>query len=84
MGVACQPPATGAGRLAGQLKAQGQEEGYHPFGKGLAIAKQTKVGGFVLEIDGAGAVVPCPFVRLSRGSRTIDAESPAFMRAQNQ
>jgi hypothetical protein len=40
-----------------QLQAQGQHEGEDQFHKGLAVAKQVKVGGFILEIDGDGPVV---------------------------
>jgi hypothetical protein len=40
-----------------QLKAKGQEEGEHELEKRLAIAKQLKVGCFVLEIDG-----DCPII----------------------
>ena len=52
MGVACQTPAAATRRLVFQLKAKGQEEGAHELEKRLAITKQLKVGGFVLEIDG--------------------------------
>jgi hypothetical protein len=38
------------------LKAQGQEKGEDAFDKGLAIAKQLKVGGFVVKIDSDGPV----------------------------
>jgi hypothetical protein len=34
-----------------QLKAKRQEEGEHKLEKRLAITKQLKVGGFVLEIE---------------------------------
>jgi hypothetical protein len=39
-----------------QLKAQGQPEGEDTLEKGIAITKQWKVGGFVLEIDGESPV----------------------------
>jgi hypothetical protein len=43
-----------------ELKAKSEENGEDTLDKRLAIVEQTKVGGFVLEIDGDGAVVPCP------------------------
>src|SRR5215813_1794235 len=54
--MARQASASAAGRLVLELKAEGQEEGEHEFDKGLAIAKQLKVGGFILEINSEGAV----------------------------
>jgi hypothetical protein len=56
MGVAGQAPAAATGRLVGELKAKGQEKGEDAFDKRLAIAKQLKVGGFILEINGEGPV----------------------------
>ena len=56
MRVARQAPAAATGRLVCELKAKGQEEGEDAFDKRLAIAKQLKVGRFVLKIDGDGAV----------------------------
>jgi hypothetical protein len=50
--VACQAAAAGTSRLVFQLKAKRQEEGEYKLEKRLAITKQLKVGGFVLEIDG--------------------------------
>ncbi len=40
------------------LKAQGEKKGDHQCDKRLPIVKQLKVGGFIVEIDGDGAVVP--------------------------
>jgi hypothetical protein len=54
--VARQAPASLTGRLVGELKAEGQEKGEDAFDKRLAIAKELKVGGFILEINGDGAV----------------------------
>jgi MoaA/NifB/PqqE/SkfB family radical SAM enzyme len=68
MGVSGQTPTTGAGRLVCELKAQGEEKGQHAFDKGLAISQELKVGRLVLKINGDGAVVPCPFARLSHVS----------------
>jgi hypothetical protein len=41
-----------------QLKPDGQDESHHQFDKGLAVAKQLKVGRFIMEIDGDSAVLP--------------------------
>src|SRR5690348_6886252 len=54
--------------LVCELKAQGEEKGHHAFDKGLAISQERKVGRLVLKINGDGAVVPCPFARLSHVS----------------
>src|SRR5713101_5146147 len=56
MRVAGETPATATGGFVCELKANGQEESQHQLDKGLAIAKQLKVGGFILKIDGDGAV----------------------------
>ena len=66
--MARQASATSTHRLVFELKAEGQDEGDHAFDKRFAIAKQLKVGRFVLKINGDGAVVPCPFARLFRVS----------------
>jgi hypothetical protein len=42
----------------GELKAKGQGKGEDALDKRLAIVKQAKVRGFILEINGDGAVVP--------------------------
>ena len=56
MGVAGETPAAATGRLVGELKAEGQEEGAHEFHKGLAIAKQLNVSRVVSKIDRDGTV----------------------------
>jgi hypothetical protein len=56
MGVARQAPTATTARLVCQLKDKGQEKGEHAFNKRLAVAKQLKVGGVILEIDGEGPV----------------------------
>jgi len=56
MRVARQASAPVTCRLVCELKAEGQEKGEDTFDKRLAIAKQLKVGGFILEINGEGAV----------------------------
>jgi len=57
-GVADQAPASVAGALVYELKADGQDKGQHPFEERLAIVQQVRVGRFIVEIDGDGAVVP--------------------------
>ena len=59
MRVARETPAATAGRLVCELEAEGQDEGEHALHKRLAIAKELKVGRFVLEIDGDGPVLAC-------------------------
>jgi hypothetical protein len=54
--VAGQAPTAATGRLVLELKAQGEHEGEDQFHKGLAVAQQLKVGGFILEINGEGPV----------------------------
>jgi hypothetical protein len=68
MGVAGQAPAAATGRLVCELKAQGQEKAEDAFDKRLAIAKQLKVGGFILEINGDGAVFSRRFGRCAHVS----------------
>jgi len=46
-----------------QLKAEGQEERQHQFDKRLAVAKQLKVGRFILEINSDGPVFASRFGR---------------------
>ena len=68
MGVAGQRAAARTGRLVGELKARGKDEGEDKFDKRLAIADQLEVGGGVLEIDGDGAVLACCFGGLCQAS----------------
>ncbi len=56
MRVAGQAPTAATGRLVLELKAQGHHEGDDQCHKGLAVAKEVKVRGFVLKIHGDGAV----------------------------
>ena len=56
MGVTRQTPAAATGRLVYELKAKGQEKGEDAFDKRPAIARQLHVGGFILEVNGDGAV----------------------------
>jgi hypothetical protein len=61
MGMAGQAPAAVTGRFMCELKAKGQEKGEDPLDKGLRVAKQLKVGGFILKINGDGAVFTSRF-----------------------
>jgi hypothetical protein len=56
MRVTRQAPAAATGRLVLELKAEGEKERQHTFEKRLAVAKQLKVGRFVLKINGEGPV----------------------------
>jgi len=58
MRVAGQAPAPATGRRVCELKAKGQEKGEDELNKSLALVKQAKGGGFILEINGDSAVVP--------------------------
>ena len=70
MRVARQAPTAVTGRLVKALKAEGEEEREYAFNKGLAVAKQLKVGRFVSKIDGDGPVFAGPFgVSGHRGSK---------------
>ena len=42
-----------------QLKAKREEKGERKFKKRFAVAKQAKVGCFMLKIDGDGPVLAC-------------------------
>jgi hypothetical protein len=42
----------------GELKAKGHDKGEDELNKRLAIVKQAKVRGFILEINGDGAFMP--------------------------
>ena len=46
-----QAPAAVTGRLVFELEAEGEEERQHTFEKRLAVAKQLKVGRFVLKLN---------------------------------
>ena len=48
-----------------ELKAKGEEKGENTLNKCLTLVKQTKVGGFVLAIDGDGVILPSPLARLA-------------------
>jgi hypothetical protein len=61
-----QAPASLPGCLVFQLQAKGQEKGEDAFAKRLA--KQLHGGGFILEINGDGAVFSRRFGRCAHGS----------------
>src|SRR5512145_1565448 len=71
MGVTGQTPAAVTGRLVGELKAQGEDEGQDKLDKRLTISNELKVGGFILEIDGKGTVCPWCFGGLSQVSPSV-------------
>jgi|RhiMetdeSRZDD1v2_1073273.scaffolds.fasta_scaffold75585_4 hypothetical protein len=52
----CQAPAAAITHLVCELKAQGEEESHNAFDKRFAVAKELKVRGFVVKIDGNGPV----------------------------
>jgi len=68
MGVARQAPTATTGGLVYELKAEGEEKGEDEFDKRLAVVKELKVGRFIVEIDGDGAVVPRPCGRCAHVS----------------
>jgi hypothetical protein len=55
--VTRQAPAATPGRLVLELKSEGQDARHHQCTKGLAGAKQLKVGRFRLKIDGDGPIL---------------------------
>ena len=56
MGVTRQAPAATTGGRVCELKAKGEEKSEDTLDKRLAIVKQTKIGRFVLKINGDGPV----------------------------
>jgi hypothetical protein len=58
MRVARHAPSAATGCRVLELKAKGQAKGEDERDKRLAIVKQAKVGGSIVEINGDGAVVP--------------------------
>src|SRR5215467_13278147 len=87
MGVAGQAPIPVTGRLVFQLKPDGQDERHHQFDKRLPIVQQTKVGGFILEIDGDSSVFAGLASVVSHGASSgqmvIAAEDPRMGRRLN-
>lgn len=80
--VARQAPATATGRLVFQLKPDGEDERQHQFNKGLAVAKELKVGRLILEIDGDGSVfaglTSCVSHGSSSGQMVVAADDPRW------
>ena len=68
MRVTRQAPAATTGRLVLELKTDGQNESQHQSHKGLAVAKQLKVGRFVLKINSDGPIVAGLVGGVSHGS----------------
>jgi hypothetical protein len=68
MRVAGQAPATPTDRLMFELKTKGEEKGEDELDTCLAVVKELKVGRFIVEIDGDGAVVASLAGRVSHGS----------------
>jgi hypothetical protein len=60
-----------------ELKAKGEEKGEDEFDKRLAVVKELKVGPFIVEIDGDGAVLASLAGRLSHGSSSGQMVSTA-------
>ena len=60
----CQALASATARLVRELNVQSEEVSHNAFDKRLAVAKELKVGGFVVKIDGDGPV----FASLARGA----------------
>ena len=56
MRVAGQAPAAVTGRLMLELQAKGEARGEAPLDHGFRVAKPLNVGGFILTINGDGAV----------------------------
>jgi hypothetical protein len=64
MGVTSQAPIAVTSRFVGELKAQGEDEGQDKLDECFAIVEQLEVGGFIMEIDGEGAILAFGFVGL--------------------
>ena len=64
MRVAGQTAAAATRRFVVELEAKGEDKGQNELNERFAIAKQVKVGGWLLEIDGEGAVLAFGFVGL--------------------
>jgi hypothetical protein len=51
-----------------ELKAKGEDEGEDKLDERFAIADQLEVSGWVLEIDGNGAVLSAPLIGVAHVS----------------
>jgi len=70
--VARQTPAAGTRGFVAELEAKSKEKSQHELNERFAIAAQLKVGGFILEIDGDGAVLTGRFGGLSHVSPSVE------------
>jgi len=61
MRVASQPTTAVTGRWVGERNPESEAEGQDNLDDCLAIVKELRVGGFIVEIDGDGAVVAFGF-----------------------
>jgi hypothetical protein len=68
MGMTGQRATTRTGRLVNKLKADREDEGKDKLNKRLAIAEQLKVGGFILKINGNGAVLSARLIGVAHVS----------------
>jgi hypothetical protein len=64
---ACHAPAAATGGLGYALKAKGHEQGTDACDKRLPVAKEQKVGRFIVEIAGAGPVFTGLVGRVAHG-----------------
>src|SRR3977135_981133 len=55
-----------------ELEAKSQEKGQNEVNERFAIAQQLKVGGFIVKIDGEGAVLAGRFGALSHVSSSVE------------
>ena len=76
MRVAGQTPSPITGRLVLELKTKGQDEGEDTFEERLAIAKQLKVGRFVLKINSESPV----FGKVSANPVTLSYKTSTFQK----
>ena len=68
MRMASQSTTAITARFVGELKAQGEDEGQHELDKCFGVVKELQVGGFIVEIDGEGAVFAFRFGSLAHVS----------------
>jgi hypothetical protein len=71
MGAASHSAAAVIGRLVFELEADGEDEGEDELDERLGIAKELCVGGLIVEIDGAGAVLAWCFGGLCHVSSPV-------------
>jgi hypothetical protein len=61
MGVTSQRATAVTGRFVVELQAQREDEGQDKLNECFAICEQVEVGGFIVEVDGEGAVLAFGF-----------------------